>query len=475
MACNMKKIITLFLVLSAFIGNAQRIMFGSQNNYVAPVGATLPALVTTLVTAISGTTATSGGTITFDGGDPVSSRGLVWGTSPGSLTYSTSSGSGIGAFSTNLTGLSIATTYYVRAFATNSIGTSYGGELSFTTLAAPTVTTTAMSSITASSANSGGTVTATGGAAITAQGVCWSTTANPTIANSFTSNGTTTPFTSNLTGLAASTTYYVRAYATNSVGTSYGSQISFTTSAAVPPALTNQASFGWSLNQIAGNMPNYYIQATNLTLSQLPTSWTIQWTYRMDQSAASADGMHWFFRNPSTTGKYSTQMHIYQQNGALQFWYNGNSYTFNATYQDYLMTNMVQGTTYKLAITYDGTNLRTYSNGVLVSTFAINITLKPTDSVLQMGSNVAQTIDEFRIWNSTLSQAQISANQNATAYGSSGLMLYYNFNNQGTISGNNTAVTSITDQSGNNRNGTLYNVPLNSGTNNFVTSIVSGF
>jgi hypothetical protein len=139
------------------------------------------------------------------------------------------------------------------------------------------------------------------------------------------------------------------------------------------------------------------------------------------------------------------------------------------------MTNMVQGTTYKLAITYDGTNLRTYSNGVLVSTFAINITLKPTDSVLQMGSNVAQTIDEFRIWNSTLSQAQISANQNATAYGSSGLMLYYNFNNQGTISGNNTAVTSITDQSGNNRNGTLYNVPLNSGTNNFVTSIVSGF
>jgi hypothetical protein len=471
----MRKIITLVIVLSAFTGNAQRIMFGAQNNYVAPVGPSLPVLVSTAVTAITGTTATSGGTITSDGGDPVSSRGLVWGTSPGTSTYSTTSGSGIGAFSSNLTGLSAATTYYVRAFATNSIGTSYGGELSFTTLAAPTVTTTAISAITASSANSGGTVTATGGASITAQGVCWSTTANPTIANSFTTNGTTTPFTSNLTGLTASTTYYVRAYATNSVGTSYGSQVSFTTAAAVPPALSNQASFSWSLNQISGNMPNYYLQATNLTLSQLPTSWTVQWIYKMDEGPGTADGMHWYFRNSSTTGKYSTQMHVYQQNGGLEFWYNSNNYAYSSVHDVYLMTNMTQGTTYKLALTYDGTNLRLYSNGVLKSTFAINITVKPTDSVLQMGSNLGRTIDEFRIWNSALSQTQISANQDATAYGSSGLMLYYNFNNQGTIGGNNTAVTSVTDHSGNNRNGTFYNVPLNAATNNFVTSIVSGF
>ena len=241
------------------------------------------------------------------------------------------------------------------------------------------------------------------------------------------------------------------------------------------PVLTTPASFSFSNSNITGNMPNYYIEANNLTLSQLPTSWTIQWTYRMDQSAASADGMHWFFRNPSTTGKYSTQLHVYQTNGGLQFWYNGNSYTFNATYQDYLMTNMIQGTIYKLAITYDGTNLKTYSNGALVSTFAINITLKPTDSSFRMGSNVAQTVDEFRIWNSALSAAQILANQNATVYGSPGLMLYYNFNNQGTPSGNNTAVTSITDQSGNNRNGSFYNVSRNSTTNNFVTTIVTGF
>lgn len=471
----MKNLFIIFLLTSAYSSTAQRTMFGSQNNYVAPTGPSLPVLVTTAVTAITGTTATSGGTVTSDGGEPVTSRGVVWGTSPGSSTYSSTTGAGIGAFSTNLTSLSAATTYYVRAFATNSIGTSYGSELSFTTASVPTVTTTAITNITENSATSGGTVTAAGGAAITGQGVCWSTTVNPTISNSFTTNGTTTPFTSNLTGLTASTTYYVRAYATNSVGTSYGSQISFTTAAAVPPALSNQASFSWGLNQLSGNLPNYYIQATNLTLSQLPTSWTVQWTYKMDEGPGSADGMHWFFRNSTTTGKYSTQMHVYQQNGGLEFWYNSNNYAYSSVHDVYLMTNMTQGTTYKLALTYDGTNLRLYSNGVLKSTFAINITVKPTDSVLQMGSNLGRTIDEFRIWNSALSQAQISANQDATAYGSTGLMLYYNFNNQGTLGGNNTAVTSVTDQSGNNRNGTFYNVPLNSTTNNFVTSIVSGY
>jgi hypothetical protein len=369
----MKKLFALIIVLSAFIGNAQRIMFGTQNNYVAPIGPSLPVIVTTAATDVTGTTATVGGNITSDGGEPVTSRGLVWGTSSGSSTNTTTSGTGTGSFSINLTGLSASTTYYVRAFATNSISTVYGSE------------------------------------------------------------------------------------------------VSFTTTAPVAAALTNQASFSWSVNQLAQNMPAYYLEASNLTLSQLPTAWTIQWTYKIDTDIPSTDGMHWYFQNPSTTMKYNTQMHLYQINGQLQFWYNGNSYA------EYLMTGMTAGTIYKLAVTYDGTNLRTYSNGVLMSTFAINITLKPTNSTLRMGSNIARTMDEFRIWNSTLTAAEILANKDATVYGSSGLMLYYNFNNQGILGGNNTAVTSVTDQSGNSRNGTFYNVPLNSSTNNFVTSIVTGY
>ena len=73
----MKIIITFVFLLSSFIGNAQRTMFGAQNNYVAPTGPSFPVLVTTAVTAITGTTATSGGTISSDGGEPVTSRGVV--------------------------------------------------------------------------------------------------------------------------------------------------------------------------------------------------------------------------------------------------------------------------------------------------------------------------------------------------------------------------------------------------------------
>ena len=179
--------------------------------------------------------------------------------------------------------------------------------------------------------------------------------------------------------------------------------------------------------------------------------------------------MHWFFINPSTTGKYSTDMHLYQINGSLQFWYNNN---YSNT--DPIMTGLTQSTIYKLALTYDGTNLRTYSNGTLISTKAINITVKPSNSTLRMGSNVARSLDEFRIWDSALSSAQLIANQDISVVGSSGLMLYYNFNN-GTPGANNTAITTVADQSGNNRYGTFFNTALTGSTNNFVTSIVSGF
>ncbi len=273
-------------------------------------------------------------------------------------------------------------------------------------------------------------------------------------------------YTSSISGLSAATNYYAKAFVTNSAGTNYGSVVNFTTAAASSPA-----SFGFSNSNLSGNLPNYYLATSNLTLSQLPTSWTIQWTHRTDESTGNggADGMHWFFINPSTTGKYSTDMHLYQINGSLQFWYNNN---YSNT--DPIMTGLTQSTIYKLALTYDGTNLRTYSNGTLISTKAINITVKPTNSTLRMGSNVARTLDEFRIWDSALSSAQLIANQDVSVVGSSGLMLYYNFNN-GTPGANNTAITTVADQSGNNRYGTFFNTALTGSTNNFVTSIVSGF
>ncbi|HNW68387.1 MAG TPA: FISUMP domain-containing protein [Bacteroidales bacterium] len=92
------------------------------------------------------------------------------------------------------------------------------------------LTTTTVTDITQTTAKSGGNITSDGGATVTARGVCWSTSKTPTIADNKTSNGTGAgSFTSAISGLTANTTYYVRAYATNSNGTAYGSAMSFTT------------------------------------------------------------------------------------------------------------------------------------------------------------------------------------------------------------------------------------------------------
>ena len=94
----------------------------------------------------------------------------------------------------------------------------------------PSVTTSSISSITETSATCGGNVTSDGGATVTARGVCWNTTGSPTTTDLKTVDGSGIGvFTSQLTNLIASTTYYVRAYATNSVDTEYGEQVSFTT------------------------------------------------------------------------------------------------------------------------------------------------------------------------------------------------------------------------------------------------------
>jgi uncharacterized protein (TIGR02145 family) len=128
-------------------------------------------------------------------------------------------------------------------YAYNSAGNSalYSNEFQITTYAVPTVTTNVISSITNTTATGGGNVTSDGGASVSSRGICWSTSTNPTIAlttKTTDGNGAGT-FTSSMTGLTANTTYYVRAYATNSVGTTYGTQQTFTTvNATTLPSVT---------------------------------------------------------------------------------------------------------------------------------------------------------------------------------------------------------------------------------------------
>jgi len=202
--------------------NAVNVTYSNDISFTTPASA--PQLTTTAISSITGVTAISGGNITYDGGSTITARGVCWNTNPApTLTNSyTSNGTSIGSFISNITGLTLGTTYYVRAYATNSIGTTYGNELSFITIALPTVTTSAFSDVKGNSAKAGGSITNNGGSTVTAQGLCWSTSTNPTTANSFNSS-----FTDVMSVLSSNTLYYVRAYATNLAGTGYGNQISF--------------------------------------------------------------------------------------------------------------------------------------------------------------------------------------------------------------------------------------------------------
>jgi uncharacterized protein (TIGR02145 family) len=198
----------------------------------------IPTLTTNEVTDITVSTGVSGGVITKDGGAAVTARGVCWGSSalPTISGSHTSDSTGAGSFESKLTDLTSNTTYHVRAYATNSAGTAYGNEVTFTStpIVVPTLTTAAISSIAITTAVSGGNITADGNGAITERGVCWSTTTAPTITNNKTSDAIGTgSFTSNLTALVAGTTYYVRAYATNSAGTAYGNELSFITNTVV--------------------------------------------------------------------------------------------------------------------------------------------------------------------------------------------------------------------------------------------------
>jgi len=211
--------------------------YGNEISFTTPATAVL-TLTTTAASSVGTTTATAGGNITSDGGASVTARGVCWSTSTGPTTSSsiTANGLGTGTFTSSLTGLIPGTTYYLRAYATNANGTVYGNEVTFTTTAllVPTLTTTAASAIAITTATAGGSISSDGGSAVTARGVCWNTASGPTTANSKTSDGTGTgAFTSSLTGLVTATKYYVRAYATNAIGTAYGNEVSFTTTSAV--------------------------------------------------------------------------------------------------------------------------------------------------------------------------------------------------------------------------------------------------
>lgn len=190
----------------------------------------LPTVSTGTTTAIKNSSARSEIVVLSDGGAPITNKGICWSTkqNPTITDSLTTNGDSI------LTKLLPNSTYYARAYATNSVGTAYGNQVEFSTpnYKVPVVETTTVSNIKITMAICGGNITDDGLQDITQKGVVWSTLENPTIEvnNGITNEGTGNGiFESNVTHLKSGTTYYVRSYAKNAMGVSYGAQKSFRT------------------------------------------------------------------------------------------------------------------------------------------------------------------------------------------------------------------------------------------------------
>ncbi len=226
--------LTTYHVRAYSIGTDGTVYYGSDTTFTTL--ANVPAITIGDITGITATSATVAATVTDDGKDAVTARGFCWSMvqNPTIENDTTMNGTGEGDFTGDITGLIGGNTYYVRAYATNAMGTAYSEEKSFETpVSVPLVLTKEASNLSMTSAVLNGDLIQANGADITEKGFYWGLNANPTESdNVIVVDGTELgEYSTKLTGLTNSTTYHVRAYAKNSEGTAYGDDVEFTTTA----------------------------------------------------------------------------------------------------------------------------------------------------------------------------------------------------------------------------------------------------
>src|ERR1019366_7379733 len=217
--------------VKAYATNAAGTAYGNQLTFTTSQ-LSLAVITTDSITNITATTADGFLTLTNNGNDPNTTTGLCYSINQNPTINDNIVRDSIG-FNNSVNGyiynLNPNTIYYVRAYATDSAGTSYGNQLTFTTsqLSLPVITTDSITNITATTADGNATLTNNGNDPNTTVGVCYNTSPNPSIANNIIQGYV---YNVHIINLTPNTTYYVKAYATNAAGTAYGNQLTFTTS-----------------------------------------------------------------------------------------------------------------------------------------------------------------------------------------------------------------------------------------------------
>lgn len=235
----------------AYASNSGATAYGAEYSFTTLADATIPTVVTALISGLTETSATSGGSITSDGGSAIVVKGIEYSTNASfsSGVLSMPGGDGSGSFTLTMNSLSACTTYYVRAFAANSNGTGYGNIVTFTTNCSctlPSFSAAYCSNATSSSIEVGASISSDGGCSITNRGFQYST--DPlfnTIIGSVSVGSGAGSYSTVVTGLTCGNTYYFRPFATNSAGTYYANSLvgSGCTTAPTTLALGNQIEF----------------------------------------------------------------------------------------------------------------------------------------------------------------------------------------------------------------------------------------
>jgi len=353
----------------------------------------LPTVTTIEVTNITGMGADIHGNVTDDGGSDILARGVCYNTT-GNPTLNDNyriSAPGTGPFTTRPTSLHISTLYFVRTFATNAAGTSYGEELSFTTAGLPEVLTKSIHSVSTNSAVCLGEVTAENGSIVEARGILWGTSPNLTVLDDYVASGTGIgEFSITLSNLEPDSYYYVKTFARNDVGLSFGEEVSFFT----PSHHRNMLDFSTSNGNI--NVP---LQLPDTGTMEFWAKTTSNYTDRTLWHASGDESEGWFCEFSSN------DLRTFIQGSVLTY----PNISDNKWYHIAITWNCYS----QFGVGYAASQL--YVNGNLIESYVSPIMNSPSANFkigTQMNSSNAFNgqMDEFRLWDTLRTENDIREN-----------------------------------------------------------------